>query len=107
MQGRFRRIAGPALGAALVALAPGAARAASGAVDTPSALLLFSLRSTAPAVREIESAFRGVLETGYGSPVDLHVEYLDLPDTGDVPVRGDARRSPPGEVRGTEDPASW
>ena len=85
MRNGFRNIAGLTLGATLGALTPGAAVAASGAGDSPSILLLFSLRSTAPAVQEIETAFRRALETGYGSPVDLHVEYLDLPDTGDIP----------------------
>ena len=44
----------------------------------PTVLLLVSLRST--AVQETESAFRETLEAEYGAPVDLHVEYLDLPD---------------------------
>jgi len=46
-----------------------------------SVLMLFSLRSTAPAVAEMESSFRQTLENGLASPVDFHVEYLDLPDT--------------------------
>jgi PAS domain S-box-containing protein len=44
----------------------------------PSVLLLVSLRSS--AAQETESAFREALEAGYGGPVDLHVEHLDLPD---------------------------
>ena len=51
----------------------------------PSVLLLFSLRSTAPAVHEIERGFRDDLEARRGSPIDLHVEYLDLPDASSVP----------------------
>ena len=42
--------------------------------------MLFSLRSTAPAVIEMEAEFRRTVENGLGSPVDFQVDYLDLPD---------------------------
>ena len=48
-------------------------------------LMLFALRSTAPAVAELESAFRRTVEEGLASPVDFHVEYLDLPEATDAP----------------------
>jgi hypothetical protein len=48
-------------------------------------LMLFSLRSTAPTVTNVETTFRRVVEEKLGSPVDLRVEYLDLPDEGAVP----------------------
>ena len=51
----------------------------------PSVLMLFSLRSTAPSVENVEIAFRRVLEEQMGGPVDFRVEYLDLPDEGAVP----------------------
>ena len=73
-----------ALGMALVAVAAGVATAADPA-HPPTVLLLFSLRSTAPAVSEIEASFRGEVEKTYGAPVDLQVEYLDLPDASVVP----------------------
>ena len=47
--------------------------------------MLFSLRSTAPAVAELEASFRRAVENGLTSPVDFHVEYLDLPETKGVP----------------------
>lgn len=47
-------------------------------------LLLFSLRATAPAVVEMEAAFRHAVAAGISSPVDFHVEYLDLPETTGV-----------------------
>ena len=72
-----RAAAPPAAGMALAALLS-AAPARPEAARPPSVLLLVSLRST--AVQESESAFRNALEAGYGAPVDLHVEYLDLPD---------------------------
>ena len=50
-----------------------------------SVLMLFSLRSTAPAVAELESTFRRTVESGLASPVDFHVEYLDLPETTGAP----------------------
>jgi hypothetical protein len=43
--------------------------------------MLFSLRSTAPAVETMETAFRRTLERDADAPIDLLVEYLDLPDT--------------------------
>ena len=55
------------------------------ATQTPSVVMLFSLRSTAPSVATVETAFRRALESGIGSPVDLRVEYLDLPDATAVP----------------------
>jgi hypothetical protein len=54
-------------------------------VRSPTVLFLFALRSTAPAVHETEVAFRDSLEKGFGAPVDVHVEYLDLPDASVVP----------------------
>ena len=48
-------------------------------------LMLFSLRSTAPAVAELETTFRRTVESGLASPVDFHVEYLDLPETTGAP----------------------
>ena len=47
--------------------------------------MLFSLRSTAPAVAELETTFRRAVESGLASPVDFHVEYLDLPETTGAP----------------------
>ena len=73
-----------ALGMALVAVAAGGATAADPA-PPPTVLLLFSLRSTAPAVSEIEASFRSEVEKAYGAPVDLQVEHLDLPDESVVP----------------------
>jgi formate hydrogenlyase transcriptional activator len=73
-----------ALGIALAAVAAGGATAADTATP-PTVLLLFSLRSTAPAVSEIEASFRGEVEKAYGAPVDLQVEHLDLPDASVVP----------------------
>jgi len=56
----------------------------SGAVEptarTPSVLLLFSLRSGAPAVVAVESAFRETVQKRFGAAIDLHVETLDLAD---------------------------
>jgi PAS domain S-box-containing protein len=68
----------------LAALTAGGVSAAD-STHPPTVLLLFSLRSTAPAVSEIEGSFRGELEKSYGAPVDLQVEYLDLPDASVVP----------------------
>jgi PAS domain S-box-containing protein len=51
-------------------------------------LLLFAQRTTAPAVVEMEEGFRRQIEKSYDGPIDLHVEYLDLPDTGDVAYQG-------------------
>ena len=45
-----------------------------------SVLILLSLRSTAPSVANVEIAFRRTLEKTLASPVDLHIEYLDLPN---------------------------
>ena len=56
-------------------------------VRHPSVLLIFSLRNTAPAVAAMESAFRETAEAKLGAPVDLHVEYLDLPDPSAVAYR--------------------
>jgi len=50
-----------------------------------SVLMLFSLRSTAPSLATTEVAFRRALEGAMGGPVDFHLEYLDLPDSEDVP----------------------
>ncbi len=57
--------------------------AATESTPPPTVLLLVSLRST--AAQETEAAFRDTLETGLGMPVDLHVEYLDLPDASVAP----------------------
>ncbi len=46
----------------------------------PTVLLLSSLRSTNPGSVLLESAFRREIDEGYGGPVDLQVEYLDLPE---------------------------
>ena len=73
-----------ALGMALVAVAAGGATAADTA-PPPTVLLLFSLRSTAPAVPEIETAFRSQVEKAYGAPVDIQVEHLDVPDESAAP----------------------
>ena len=54
------------------------------AARPPSILLLFSLRNTAPAVAAMEAGFRETVEKRLGAPVDLHVEYLDLPDASAV-----------------------
>jgi hypothetical protein len=67
-----------ALGLALVALAAGGATAADTA-PPPTVLLLFSLRSTAPAVPEAERAFRSEVEKVY-NPLNIQVEHLDVPD---------------------------
>ena len=73
-----------AVGLAVAAAVSGAATATDRSAP-PTVLLLFSLRSTAPAVSEIEGSFRGEVEKSYGAPVDLQVEYLDLPDASVVP----------------------
>ncbi len=46
----------------------------------PAILLVSSLRSTNPGSALLESAFRREIDKGFGGPVDLHVEYLDLPE---------------------------
>ncbi len=43
-------------------------------------MVLFSLRSTAPSVAEMEPTFRRALEPALGTQVDLHIEYLDITD---------------------------
>ena len=73
-----------ALCIASAAVACPSARAAQTTIP-PTVLVLFSLRSTAPAVAEIEGSFRGEVEKAYGAPVDLHIEHLDLPDAAVVP----------------------
>ena len=73
-----------ALGIALAAVASPSAIAAETATP-PAVLVLFSLRSTAPAVTEIEASFRGEVEKAYAAPVDLHIEHLDLPDAAVAP----------------------
>ena len=73
-----------ALGIGLAAVAAGGATAAETA-PPPTVLLLFSLRSTAPAVSEIEASFRGEVEKAYGAPVDIQVEHLDVPDESAAP----------------------
>ncbi len=45
----------------------------------PSVVLISSLRSTNPGSGIVEAAFRRGLDEGYGGPVDLQVEYVDLP----------------------------
>ncbi len=54
----------------------------------PSVLLLLSQRSTAPAVAVTESTFRRSVEALYGAPVDVYVEYLDLPLSEATPYIG-------------------
>ena len=78
---RGRRLA---LGVVLAA-SPPEEQSSAEPLTPPTVLLLFSLRSTAPAVSEMEGSFRGEVEKGYGAPVDLQVEYLDLPDASVVP----------------------
>ncbi len=46
----------------------------------PSVLLLIPLPTASPLAQSIESAFRLGLAADYKSPVDVRVEYLDLPD---------------------------
>ena len=77
------KTAGLALGIALTAVA--ARGAPPSETVPPTVLLLFSLRTTAPAVSEMEGSFRGEVEKSYGAPVDLQVEHLDLPDASDLP----------------------
>jgi hypothetical protein len=49
-----------------------------------SVLMLWSQRSTAPVVTEMDAEFRRTVEAGFDAPVDFHVEYLDLPETTNV-----------------------
>ena len=71
---------------AATALGAGASGASNDSHERPhSVLLLFSLRSTAPAVATVESAFRETLAKSFETPVEIHVEYLDLPDASTVP----------------------
>jgi formate hydrogenlyase transcriptional activator len=74
---------GLALGVALTAVV--ALGAPPSETVPPTVLLLFSLRTTAPAVSEMEGSFRGEVEKSYGAPVDLQVEHLDLPDASALP----------------------
>ena len=64
----------------LVGVAP-AALAAQPSGGVPTVMVVFSLRSTAPSVAEMEPTFRRALASTIGSNVDLHVEYLDLSDS--------------------------
>ena len=50
-------------------------------------VLLFAQRTTAPAVVTMDEAFRREIERSYEGPVDLHVEYLDIPDDRDTVYR--------------------
>jgi formate hydrogenlyase transcriptional activator len=54
----------------------------------PVVVLLFAQRTTAPAVVTMDEAFRREIERSHEGPVDLHVEYLDLPDAGDTAYVG-------------------
>ncbi len=74
------------LGVFLAALAMGASAQETGRL--PSVLLLLPQRSTAPAVTVTESAFRRSVEALYGAPVDVYVEYLDLPLSEATPYVG-------------------
>ena len=76
--------------AAAIALAVWPGALGGQALVTPSdrprlVLMLFSLRSTAPAVAELETTFRRTVESGLASPVDFHVEYLDFPEATGAP----------------------
>ena len=75
----------PLATAGVVLLAWSATLSSQEAQRPRTVLMLFALRSTAPAVAELESAFRRTVEEGLASPVDFHVEYLDLPEATDAP----------------------
>jgi len=78
----FFAVLGLAFGIGSPAAAPPEAASAPRAV-LPTVVLLFAQRTTAPAVVTMDEAFRREIERSYEGPVDLHVEYLDLPDAGD------------------------
>lgn len=67
------------VGLATLAVLSSAGASAQSPSRRPSVLLLLSLRNTAPAVTVTESTFRRSVEEFYGSPIDVSVEYLDLP----------------------------
>lgn len=75
---------GPCLLAVAMLFATAAAAAAQ-AGRTPRVLLLFAIRNLAPTRATVETTFTQVLESTYGAPVDLQVEYLDLPDAEKTP----------------------
>ena len=79
---RFFAVLGLAFGVGSAAAAPPKAVSEPRAV-LPTVVLLFAQRTTAPAVVTMDEAFRREIERSYEGPVDLHVEYLDLPDAGD------------------------
>ena len=72
-------VAGLAVAVMALGFWPGHA-AAQQLAQTPSVLMLFSLRSTAPSLASTEVAFRRTLEASLGAAVEFHLEYLDLPD---------------------------
>ena len=55
--------------------------------EPPVVVLLFAQRTTAPAVVTMDEAFRREIERSYERPIDLHVEYLDIPDDRDTVYR--------------------
>ena len=71
-----------ALGASglLVCWVVGSGLAAADEPSRPrSVVKLSARRSASPTTVLVEQAFRDRLERDFGSPVDLHIEYLDLP----------------------------
>ncbi len=81
--------AGGLLPALTLGLAGAAAAAAPGPPENghariPAVLLLFPLRSNAPVLTTMVATYREKLETALRGPIDLHVEYLDLPDAADT-----------------------
>jgi formate hydrogenlyase transcriptional activator len=81
---------GTARAGSATSAAPTAAATSSTATGAlpPAVLLLFAQRTTAPAVIEMEEGFRRQIEQSYDGRIDLHVEYLDIPDTADVKYLG-------------------
>ena len=79
------RVASRCVPALLAVTALGAGDSAGSRERPHSVLFLFSLRSTAAAVTSVESAFRETLANSFETPVEIHVEYLDLPDASNVP----------------------
>ena len=84
---RFFAVLGLAFGVGSAAAASPQAFSAPREV-LPAVVLLFAQRTTAPAVVTMDEAFRREIERSYEGPVDLHVEYLDLPDAGDTAYVG-------------------
>ena len=75
-----------ALGVGSAAAAP-PERASASPGAPPAVVLLFAQRTTAPAVVTMDEAFRREIERSYERPIDLHVEYLDIPDDRDTVYR--------------------